>query len=349
MNIRRAAVALLAVSALTLTACANEEAGGSTDTTASSATSAGTSEDSTAEAAAGGETVTIEDNFGTQEIPTNPESVVVTDNRAFEILADWGIELAAAPVSLIPFTVEEYKEDENIVDIGNHREPDLEALTAVQPDLIINGQRFRNHRDDIFTLNPDAAILEIDPRDDGDYAFDEELKRQVLGYGEAFGEQESAEQLIADFDAAVERAREAYNPEMTVMAVNVSGGNIGYLAPSVGRTFGALFDIIGMTPSLEVDGASSDHQGDEISVEAIAESNPDLLLVMDRDGGTNTRTEADYTPAETLIEDNPALQNTTALSDGNVFYAPQDTYTNENIITYTEILNGMADLFESAS
>ena len=107
--------------------------------------------------------------------------------------------------------------------------------------------------------------------------------------------------------------------------------------------------MIGMTPALEVDGASSDHQGDEISVEAIAESNPDLLLVIDRDGGTNTRTEADYTPAETLIEDNPALQNTTALSDGNVFYAPQDTYTNENIITYTEILNGMADLFESAS
>lgn len=348
MNIRRAAVAVLAVSALTLTACANEESGGSTDTTESSATSAAASEDSTAEAA-GGETVIIEDNFGTQEIPTEPETVVVTDNRAFEILADWDVELAAAPVSLIPFTVEEYKEDEDIVDIGNHREPDLEALTAVQPDLIINGQRFQNHRDDIVTLNPDAAILEIDPRDDGDYAFDEELKRQVRGYGEAFGEQESAEQLIADFDAAVERAREAYDPEMTVMAVNVSGGNIGYLAPSVGRTFGALFDIIGMTPSLEVGGASSDHQGDEISVEAIAESNPDLLLVMDRDGGTNTRTESDYTPAQTLIDDNPALQNTTALTEDAVYYAPQDTYTNENIITYTEILNGMADLFESAS
>lgn len=337
MNIRRAAVAVLAVSALTLTACSGSESAESADSTA----------EGTADAAASGETITIEDNFGEQEVPADPQTIASTDNRSFEILADWGVELAAAPVALIPFTVESYKEDDSIVDFGNHREPDLEALTAAQPDLIINGQRFTSHREDIEALNPQAAMVELEPRE-GE-PLDEELKRHVSTLGEVFGEQESAEQLIADFDDALARAQEAYDPEKSVMAVNVSGGTIGYLAPSVGRTYGPLFDLIGMTPALEVDGASSDHQGDDISVEAIAEANPDLLLVLDRDGGTTSRTEDSYTPAETLIDDNPALQNTTALQEDQVAYAPQDTYTNENIITYTEILNGMADLFEASA
>ena len=44
-------------------------------------------------------TVTVEDNNGTQEIATPPASVVATDNRTFQTLSDWGIELSAAAVS----------------------------------------------------------------------------------------------------------------------------------------------------------------------------------------------------------------------------------------------------------
>ena len=35
-----------------------------------------------------------------------------------------------------------YADDESVVDLGNHREPDLEAVVAADPDLIVNGQRF---------------------------------------------------------------------------------------------------------------------------------------------------------------------------------------------------------------
>lgn len=343
-HLRRAAVALVASAGLILTACSSEE-GSSADGTTSAASSSAESTDESA-ASESGETVTIEDNHGSQVVPLNAERVAATDNRSFEILKDWGIDLVAAPVGLIPFTVEA---DENTVDIGNHREPDLEALTAAEPDLIINGQRFQNFYEDIAALNPDAAIVELEPRTDDGEPLDEELKRHVTGLGEIFGKQAEAEQLVADFEEALERAQAAYNPEQTVMAVNVSGGEIGYLAPTVGRTYGPLFDLIGMTPALEVAEATDDHQGDDISVEAIAESNPDWLLVLDRDGGTSSRTEADYTPAQDVISENPALQNTAAISEDRVYYAPADTYTNENIITYTEILNEIADAFEASA
>lgn len=330
-------VSIVAVAALTLASCTSEN-GGESD-----------SGENTTAAAAAQESITIEDNHGTQTISQPIESVAATDNRAFELLDRWDVELTAAPIALVPFTVTGYKEDDSIADIGSHREPNLEALTAAQPQLIINGQRFAQYYDDISTLNPDAAIVELDPRE-GE-ALDQELIRQAETLAEVFGEEEDAEQIVADFNDALERAKSAYAEidDQTVMAVNVSGGNIGYIAPSVGRTYGPIFDLLGLTPSLEVGNASDDHEGDDINVEAIAQSDPDIILVMDRDGGTTTRDTEEYTPAEQIIEDNEALSNVSAVSGGQVFYAPADTYTNENIITYTEILNGMADMFEEAA
>lgn len=133
------------------------------------------------------------------------------------------------------------------------------------------------------------------------------------------------------------------------MAVNVSGGTIGYIAPSVGRTFGPLFDVLNLTPALEIESGTDDHKGDDISVEAIAQSNPDFILVLDRDGGTSSRNEATYVAAEQVISDSPALTNVTAIVNDDVYYAPQDTYTNESIITYAEIFTGLADLFDKSA
>src|SRR5699024_6416454 len=101
--------------------------------------------------------------------------------------------------------------------------------------------------------------------------------------GEVFDKQDEAAALVADFEAAIARAQEAYDGQSTVMGVITSGGEIGYSAPGHGRTLGPVFDILDLAPALEVPEASEDHQGDDISVEAIADSNPDWILVMDRD------------------------------------------------------------------
>jgi len=333
-RIRHTLIAAVAASALLLSACSD-----ATDT------SSATNETATTAAADAG-TITIEDNHGTQEIALPVEAIASTDNRSFEILDAWGIDLVAAPKQLVPHTVEGYKNNDDIIDLGTHREPNLEALTAAQPDLIVNGQRFAQHYDAITKLNPEAAIVEFEPRE-GE-PLDAELKRQVEELGKVFGKESEAEQLIADFDEALERAKAAYDPQQKVMAVNVSGGTIGYIAPKVGRTYGPVFEMIGMTPALDVDNASDDHQGDDISVEAIASANPDWILVLDRDGGTNTRNTDEYVAAAQVIEESDPLKNVTAITEGQVVYGPEDTYTNESIITYTEILNDLADAFEAA-
>lgn len=325
--------ATVSVAALALTGCSSNSAEETTGAAGS--------------AAADASSITLEDNFGEKSVTTPVENPAVTDNRAFAVLAQWDIDLAAAPLPLVPKSLRDtYNKDTVEVDLGSHKEPDLEGLVAAEPDVVWNGQRFESHQEDIEKLLEDVPVLDFEPRDDKD--FFEELKRHTEALGQVFGHEEDAEKLIADFDDAAQRAKDAYDPEQKVMAVNTSGGEIGYIAPHVGRTYGPIFDLLGLTPALEVENASDDHEGDDISVEAIAQSNPDWILIMDRDAAVSKEGEQ-VTPGEKLVKDNAALKNVTAVKDSNVYVAPQDTYVDESIITYTEILNALADAFEKAN
>lgn len=319
------AAALLGVAALTLTACGSNTAAPAESAPASSSS------------------VTFTDNNGEHTINTPAKSVVATDNRTFETLEAWDIKLTAGAVALMPDTIS-YAKDESVVDLGSHREPNLEAIVEVAPDLIINGQRFTQHAEKISKLAPEATIVNLDPRE-GE-PFDKELKRQTTVLGELFGKQAEAKALNDDFDKSVARAKAAYNKDDKVMGLITSGGEINYSAPGSGRSVGPAFDILGLTPALVVEDASTDHEGDDISVEAIAGSNPDWMLVLDRDGAV-AADESGYTPAADLLKKSEALANVTASKEGNIVVMPADTYTNEGIQTYTEFFNDFADALES--
>lgn len=105
-------------------------------------------------------TVEITDAHGKVTVPVNPKNVVALDNRTFETLADWGIKLAAAPKDIMPAD-SAYKKDEKVQNIGNHREPNLEIIAAANPELVIVGQRFADHYEEIKKLVPNAAVIDL--------------------------------------------------------------------------------------------------------------------------------------------------------------------------------------------
>lgn len=269
-----------------------------------------TKETGEVEGAEAPKTVEITDAHGTIDVPVNPEKVVALDNRTFETLAAWDIELAAAPIGLLP-AESPYAKDSDIADVGMHFEPNLEAIAGVDPDVVIVGQRFADYYEDIKKLVPNAAVIDlyIDiPEDTGTPGeiLVKGLTDTTLTLGKIFDKNEEAAQLVADLDNSIDGVKSAYNGEDTIMSVIVSG----------------------------------DHQGDEVSVEAIAESNPDWLFVLDRDAPLAGAEGA--VPAADVIDNAPALQKTTAVKEKNIVYAPNDTYLNESIQTYAEMFNDIA-------
>jgi len=327
---RNRVAALVAIGALSLTACGSQAADSAEDSNGN---------------AEGAATVEVTDMAGTTHtVPADPSSVVATDNRVFRTLAQWDVDLSAAPVDLMPEdmdVLEKYTQNEDLLNIGNHREPDMEMVTAAQPDLVINGQRFSQHGEAIADAIDDGVPVVDTNIDTESGAIDEEFRDQITLLGETFGHEEDAEALIAEFDEALERAKEAYDPEVSVTGLITSGGDINYSAPTTGRAIGPLYDILELTPALEDDG-STDHMGDDISVEAIASANPEFLIVMDRDAAVGDGTSAG---AKELIEESEALQNVPAVENDNIYYMPADFYVAEDIQNYTTVLNELADMW----
>ncbi|WP_268876494.1 siderophore ABC transporter substrate-binding protein [Actinomyces culturomici] len=281
---------------------------------------------------------------GPVEVPVRPAAVVATDNRIFATLQAWGIDLVAAPRQIIA-SDSVYKNDESVVDLGSHREPDLEALVAVRPDLVLNGQRFREQYDAIAELVPDAALVDTDI--DENEPLDSELIRVTTLLGTIFDREDAATRTVADFTESIDRVRAAYDPSQTVLAVIVSGGEINYAAPVTGRTLGPVYSVLGLTPALEAEG-STDHQGDDVSVEAIASANPDWILVMDRDAAVGSQDGSTPAPAAQVLASTSALANVDAVKNGRILAMPATAYLDESIQMYTTYFSQIADAMEAA-
>lgn len=331
--------AIMAAAVLMMTACSSPSS-----TTTGTTETPETAETTVAVTSKEDLTVEINDIHGPVTVPVNPKKVISLDNRTYETLSDWGIELVAAPKGVMPAD-SPYVTDESVLDIGNHREPNLEIIAAADPDLVIIGQRFASYYEEIKKLVPNAAVIDLnfDVSEEADKPGESlvnGLKDSTVALGKIFDKNKEAEQLTTDFDQAIEAVKSAYNGTDTIMSVVVSGGNIGFSAPHSGRVWGPMYEVFGWVPALEIDNTTSDHQGDDISVEAIAQSNPDWIFVLDRDAAVSSVTDA--VPAQDVIDQSPALQNVTAVSEGHIIYAPADTYTNESIQTYLELFGDIA-------
>ena len=295
-----------------------------------------------------GATIEVQDLHGTILVPFQPSRVVALDNRTFETLSDWGIELVAAPKDIMP-TDSPYVQSDDVLNIGNHREPNLELLAAADPELVIVGQRFAAYYEEIKALVPNAAVIDFswavsDTAETPGENLINGFKTSTNSLAQIFGKEQEAAFLLEHLETALKDAKTAYNGQNTILSVIVSSGEIGFSAPHSGRVWGPLYELFDWQAGLALDTNTSDHTGDDISVEAIAQSNPDWLLILDRDAAITSDGDT-ATPATDVIEHAAALQNTTAIQKGQLIYAPADTYTNESIQTYIELFESITAAF----
>lgn len=151
--------------------------------------------------------------------------------------------------------------------------------------------------------------------------------------------------LIKEFEDAITTAKTAYNPDQTVMGLVTTGHDINYSNPTDGRGASIFFRLLGLTPALDAEG-SSDHTGDDISLEAIAGANADLFLVLDRAAAVASDGE-DNTPALELIKGSAALANVPAVQNDAIYVMPADYYLTEDVFAYISVLNGLTELFNA--
>jgi len=287
--------------------------------------------------------VTVTDLAGNDVTITSADSVAITDNRLFQLAADWDLPVTVAPRDLMSPN-NPLKNDDSILNIGTHSEPDYEQIVAADPDLVITGYRFGGEETakGVRAAAPDAAI--VDTNTPQGMSADEYLVKSVTLMGAVFNRTAEAAALVDRFHEAVAAAKDAYDPETTVMGLITSGGEINYSNPTDGRGSSIYFSLLGLTPALQDAGSQTD-KGDSVSLEALAAADADVFLVLDRDAAVG---QGEVTPATDLINGSGALANVTAVKNQAIYIMPADYYLTEDVFAYISVLNGLTELFTAS-
>src|SRR3954447_16437634 len=106
------------------------------------------------------EKMTIKHQYGEAEVTKNPEKVVVFDFGILDTLDELGIEVTGVPQATIPSYLKKYA-DKKYTNVGSLKEPDFEAIHALQPDVIFISARQAELYDQFAEIAP-TVFIEFD-------------------------------------------------------------------------------------------------------------------------------------------------------------------------------------------
>ena len=257
------------------------------------------------------ETVSVTDVTGEKEIPYQPERVVVYDFGMLDTMNALGLSeniIGAATNNVPGYLKDTVSEMENV---GTLKEPDMEKLITLSPDLIIISGRLADFSEQLQEIAP---VLQLSV-DQTDYWGSVQHNIQVIA--DVYGV--DAEPKVTELESEIADLKEkttAFKEEEALLLL-VNDGAIS--AFSSGSRFGQIFDVFGFTPvNAEIE--TSTH-GQTIGYEGILEINPDILFVIDRSQAIQVDT------AENLqLLDNAFITKTNAAQNERIIVLSPDLW-----------------------
>lgn len=262
-------LALRAVAVLaTLTAACGDDGGGSAEAGASSEAM-----------------ITIEHAAGTTEVPVDPQRIVtLQDQNALLPLLELGVKPVASAGLVGDDGSESFRRTEGfdtsgIEFIGAYGEPNLEAVAAVRPDLIISDEYGgEGVYEELSAIAPTVFIQ----------VFERPLTEALVDFAEVVGAEDRAEELLADYEARIEALEEELGGDLDRTSVSLlSTGDPGtfYQSDSGGQAQYTVMRDLGLPrPEPQQPAASDDFA--ELTLEQLPEHDADVVIVNDFGGET---------------------------------------------------------------
>ena len=235
-------------------------------------------------------------------VPTHPKKVVVFDNGSLDTINALGEGKSVAAVALknLPPYLSEFKSSESA---GGLKEPDLEKINAVQPDLIIISARQESFKKDLEKIAP-VLYLGVD-----NAKVWESTKANIMTLANIYGKETEAtkqvETLEKNIAAVKEKAQKANLSTLTVLS---NEGQLAAFGP--GSRYAIVNDVFGFKSVDDTIKAST--HGQQVSYEYVLEKNPDVLFVVDRTKALSGKT------TETLVASNELVKQTNASKNKKV-------------------------------
>ncbi|MBB1271309.1 siderophore ABC transporter substrate-binding protein [Psychromonas sp. SR45-3] len=246
---------------------------------------------------------TYEHSLGTVEINGVPKRVVILGFGSLDFVDALGVTPIAMPKSLLPITLEKYKADK-YVDTGTLQEVNYETLFTLKPDLIIAEGRMAKLYPDLAAIAP-TYLFQVEAKH-----YWESTQKHWLNLSKILGKEEKGAQLIADIQNRIDKIKQkTQRTPLKVLTAMSNGSNITSFSPT--SRFSFIYDEAGFMPSTSGNVASKNHtHGNLISFEYIADAQPDVLLILDRDQAIGKASgQAQQLFNNALVNSIPAAKN----------------------------------------
>ncbi|MGX7327717.1 siderophore ABC transporter substrate-binding protein [Enterococcus bulliens] len=205
-------------------------------------------------------------------VPVNAKKIVVFDSSLLDTVdaLGEGDKVIGVPVKNLPTYLKQYGDRESV---GGVKEPDLEKINALKPDLILIASRQADFKDELAKIAP-TVYLATDTKDSWNSA-----QKNIETLASLFGKESEAKEKIAKIETSIDVLKakdQALNARSLVVMTNEN--SLSAFGP--GSRYGIVYDTFGLTPVDETLEPST--HGSSISYEYLLEKNPDYIFVVDR-------------------------------------------------------------------
>ena len=274
------------------------------------------------------DTIAITHAQGVTEVPVDPQTVVTFDLATLDTLQALGVAVAGVPEFNMPASLHAF-ENPDYARVGSLFEPDYEAVNALAPDLIIVAGRSSGAYKDLSGIAPTIDLT----NDWADFVTSVEANSRILG--QIFNKSSEVDALVAELDAKIDAFRHKSDGIGTALVVMSSGGEITAYGP--GSRFGLVHDTLGVAPAI-ADVQEATH-GDAVSFEFLLETDPDWLIVLDRDAAIGQQADS----AKQVL-DNELVHQMKAWKNNHVVYVDSARWyvTNGGIANVNAMIGELA-------
>ena len=247
--------------------------------------------------------VTIKSSLDEVKLSKVPEKIVVFDLGAADTIRALGFEknIVGMPTKTVPTYLKDLAE--KVKNVGSMVEPDLEAIAALEPDLIIASPRTQKFVDKFKEIAP-TVLFEVGKED-----YWISTKTNIQSLAAAFGETgtQKAKEELANLDKSIQEvATKNESSDKKALAILLNEGKMAAFGAQ--SRFSFLYQTLKFKPT-DTQFEDSRH-GQEVSFESVKEINPDILFVINRTlaiGGDNSSNDGVLENA--LIAETPAAKN----------------------------------------
>lgn len=218
-------------------------------------------------------TIKVKDADGkTVTVPSHPTKVVVFDNGALDTIQalDGSKSVVGVAKKNLPGYLNEFK---SVDSVGGLKEPDLEKINALKPQLIITSARQKSFKADLEKIAP-VLDLSLDPS-----KIWESTKTNIMTLATIYGQDSKAKKKIDTLNAHIATVKDkAEKSNLKTLTILSNEGQISAYAE--GTRFAIINDTFGFK-SVDTTIKPSTH-GQSVSYEYVLEKNPDAIFVIDR-------------------------------------------------------------------